>query len=132
MEKNLISIIIRTKNEERWIGLCIERIKKQTYKNFEIILVDSFSEDKTVEKAKRNGVEKIVKIKEYKPGKAINMGIEASKGQYIVILSAHCLPINSNWLTDLFEEINSGYLKYLSNKTLNRIYRYVTIRVIIF
>ena len=62
MEKNLISIIIRTKNEERWIGLCIERIKKQTYKNFEIILVDSFSEDKTVEKAKRNGVEKIVEI----------------------------------------------------------------------
>ena len=29
MEKKLISIIIRTKNEERWIGLCIERIKKQ-------------------------------------------------------------------------------------------------------
>ena len=56
MEKNLISIIIRTKNEERWIGLCIERIKKQSYKNYEIILVDSFSEDKTVEKAKRNGV----------------------------------------------------------------------------
>ena len=109
MEKNLISIIIRTKNEERWIGVCIERIKKQSYKNFEIILVDSFSEDKTVEKAKRNGVKKIVKIKEYKPGKAINMGIEASKGQYIVILSAHCLPINSNWLTDLFEEINSDH-----------------------
>ena len=35
------------------------------------------------------------------------MGIKASKGQYIVILSAHCLPINNNWLSDLFEEINS-------------------------
>ena len=107
MEKNLISIIIRTKNEERWIGLCIGRIKKQSYKNYEIVLVDSFSEDKTVEKAKRNGVENIVRIKEYKPGKAINMGIRASKGQYIVILSAHCLPINENWLSDLLEEINS-------------------------
>ena len=109
MEKNLISIIIRTKNEERWIGLCIGRIKKQTYKNFEIILVDSLSEDKTVDKAKRNGVNKIVKIKDYKPGKAINMGIRASKGQFIVILSAHCLPINSNWLNDLLEEINSDH-----------------------
>ena len=86
MEKNLISIIIRTKNEERWIGLCIARIKKQSYKNFEIILVDSFSEDKTVEKAKRNGVEKIVKIKEYKPGKAINMGAKIAQGKYLIIL----------------------------------------------
>ena len=32
-----VSIIIRTKNEERWIGLCLEAIFKQSYKNFEII-----------------------------------------------------------------------------------------------
>ena len=35
------------------------------------------------------------------------MGIEASRGKYIVILSAHCLPINKNWLEDLVNEINS-------------------------
>ena len=34
MKNSLISIIIRTKNEERWIGLCIEQIKKQNYKNY--------------------------------------------------------------------------------------------------
>ena len=28
------------------------------------------------------------------------MGIEASKGEFIVILSAHCLPINNEWLKD--------------------------------
>ena len=107
MQNNLISIIIRTKNEERWIGLCIEQIKKQSYKNYEIILVDSKSEDKTVEKAKRHGVNKVVEVKDYKPGKAINMGIEASKGEFIVILSAHCLPINNDWLMDFYQEINS-------------------------
>lgn len=107
MKNNLISIIIRTKNEERWIGLCIEQIKKQSYKDYEIILVDSISEDKTVEKAKRHGVEKVVKIKQYKPGKAINMGIEASKGEFIVILSAHCVPINTKWLEDFYKEIKS-------------------------
>lgn len=107
MKNSLISIIIRTKNEERWIGLCIEQIKKQNYKNYEIILVDSISTDKTVDKAKRHGIDKLVTIKDYKPGKAINMGIEASKGEYIVILSAHCLPINNTWLKELFEEINS-------------------------
>ena len=107
MKRDLISIIIRTKNEERWIGLCLKRIKEQKHKNHEIILVDSSSDDKTVEKAKRNGIDKLVKIKDYKPGKAINMGIEASNGEYIVILSAHCLPIDNNWLTDLIQEINS-------------------------
>ena len=107
MKNSLISIIIRTKNEERWIGLCIEQIKKQQYTNYEIILVDSISNDKTVEKARRHGIDKLVTIKNYKPGFAINKGIEASKGEYIVILSAHCLPINNLWLTDLIEEINS-------------------------
>ena len=107
MKRDLVSIIIRTKNEERWIGLCLKRIKDQNYKNHEIILVDSSSIDKTVEKAKRNGIDKLVNISDYKPGKAINMGIEASRGKYIVILSAHCLPINKNWLEDLVNEINS-------------------------
>ena len=58
-----VSIIIRTKNEERWIGHCIKRINSQPYKNFEIILVDSESTDNTVNKAKEKGIEKLVKIK---------------------------------------------------------------------
>ena len=104
---HLLSIIIRTKNEERWIGLCLERIKSQNYKNHEIILVDSGSTDKTVAKAKRHGIDKLVIIDDYKPGKAINLGIEESKGEFIVILSAHCLPIKNDWLDELLEEISS-------------------------
>ena len=50
MTQELVSIIIRTKNEERWISQCLDAIFKQTYKNFEIILVDNYSNDKTVEK----------------------------------------------------------------------------------
>ena len=49
---NLLSIIIRTKNEERWIGLCLERIKSQNYKNYEIILVDSGSQIRLLRKQK--------------------------------------------------------------------------------
>ena len=54
MKINLSSIIIRTKNEERWINSCLDSIYNQTYKNFEIILVDNLSNDKTVEKQSRN------------------------------------------------------------------------------
>ena len=102
-----VSIIIRTKNEERWIGHCLKRIHSQTYKNYEIILVDSLSTDNTVNKAKKNKIDVLIEIKEYKPGYAINEGIRSSSGELIVILSAHCLPINDYWLKDLVQAINS-------------------------
>ena len=106
-QQKKVSIIIRTKNEERWIGHCINRIHSQNYKNFEIILVDSLSTDNTVNKAREKKIDKLVEIKDYKPGFAINEGIRASSGDLIVILSAHCLPKDQFWLEDLTNAINT-------------------------
>ena len=94
----IVSIIIRTKNEERWITPCFEALKSQTYRNFEIIIVDNQSTDRTLEKIRQFKVDKIVKITDYLPGKALNYGIEESVGKYIVCLSAHCIPVNKTWL----------------------------------
>jgi len=99
------SIIIRTFNEERWIGKCIRQINNQSFQDFEIILVDSSSTDKTIDKAKGHGVKKVVNVKNYLPGKAINAGVEVSEGEYIVMLSAHCLPVNNSWLEKLVTAI---------------------------
>ena len=52
-KKEKISIIIRTKNEERWIESCINSIYQQKKVKFEIIIVDNFSTDKTVLRAKK-------------------------------------------------------------------------------
>ena len=71
--KPKISIIIRTKNEERWILKCLEQIKKQTFKEYEIILVDNNSTDKTVEKASLVGVKKILVINSFLPYDLINV-----------------------------------------------------------
>ena len=46
--KSLISIIVRTKNEERWIFSCLRSIYQQTHKQVEVILVDNNSTDMTV------------------------------------------------------------------------------------
>ena len=99
--KKKCSIIIRTKNEERWISLCLESIFMQNYKNYEIIIVDNNSIDQTIEKAKNYGVKKILNIGNYLPGKALNLGIKKSSGEYIVCLSAHCIATNKNWLRNL-------------------------------
>jgi glycosyltransferase involved in cell wall biosynthesis len=45
----LVSIVIRTKNEEKWLPYCIEAIRTQTYTNFEIIIVDNESTDNTLD-----------------------------------------------------------------------------------
>ena len=104
MNNPLASIIVRTKNEEKWIGDCLDAISKQRYPNFEIILVDNLSTDKTVEKAMDFGV-KLVEIERFRPGLAINDGIRASKGDLLVCLSGHCIPSNDNWLENLLKPL---------------------------
>ena len=96
-----ISIIIRTKNEERWISHSLSMLFNQDFKDFEVILVDNKSTDHTVEVAKRFPIKKIVSIENFRPGHAINEGIRVSSGNYIVCLSAHCVPKSTLWLTQL-------------------------------
>ena len=100
----LVSIIIRTKNEERWISSCLRSVFRQSYKNIEVIIVDNKSTDHTVERSKSFAV-KVVSIDEFFPGRAINDGIRASSGDYIVCLSAHCIPVNEFWLEKLIQDI---------------------------
>ena len=66
--KPLVSIIIRTKNEEDWIKPCLQSIRNQNFKNpYEIILVDNNSKDATLKIAKEYKVERIVKINKFFP-----------------------------------------------------------------
>ena len=102
----LVSIIIRTKNEEKWISSCLRSVYSQSYKNIEVIIVDNNSTDKTVVKAQVFPV-KVVNIEDFLPGKAINLGIRKSTGKYIVCLSGHCVPVNNDWLANLVEDLNS-------------------------
>ena len=102
----LVSIIVRTKNEERWISSCLRSIYQQSYKNVEVVLVDNESTDMTVKKAKEFPV-KLISIKGFLPGKSINDGIKASSGDYIVCISGHCIPTNNEWLGRLIKELNN-------------------------
>ncbi|UPT74545.1 MAG: glycosyltransferase [Elusimicrobiota bacterium] len=95
-----ISIIVRTKNEERWIGRCLRMIYQQDFKDLEVVLVDNRSSDHTVAVARKYPV-KVVEIGRYLPGDALNAGIRASSGEFIACLSAHCIPQRTDWLSKL-------------------------------
>ncbi len=104
-----ISIIIRSKNEEKWIRHCLTMLHAQQEQDFEVILVDNHSQDATRQIAERSGAVKIISIDHYLPGAALNRGIEVSSGEFIVCLSAHCIPQDESWLGILisgFEDQN--------------------------
>ena len=102
----LISIIIRTKNEEKWISSCLRSVFNQNYKNFEVVLVDNCSTDQTIKSAEKFPI-KLVSIEKFLPGKAINDGIRASNGEYLVCLSGHCIPKENTWLEKLVEKLEN-------------------------
>ena len=112
-----ISIVIRVKNEERWIGHCIQSVLDMIDKP-EIVIVDDnstddslkicnlFFEDPALDKKDRNYTKmKFIKIENYTPGKAINLGVKNCSNPYVLIISAHCVlkKININKLIDLLD-----------------------------
>lgn len=97
------SIIIRTKNEEKFIGEVLKRLSNQTYKDFEVIIVDSGSIDKTLEIAGEFEFVKIFKIQpeEFSYPFALNYGCaRASAQKYFIFISGHSLPLSKTWLQD--------------------------------
>lgn len=103
-----VSLIIRTKNEEQWIGKCLKAVFEQTLKDFEVIVVENGSTDRTPEILKKFPL-KIVEYQEevWRPGKALNAGIRESSGEYIGIVSGHCIPMRATWLETFVKELES-------------------------
>jgi glycosyltransferase involved in cell wall biosynthesis len=82
--KPYVSVIIPTFNSERTIAKCLESIKSQTYENVEIIVVDKFSNDKTVHIAMSYGA-KVFKIHTNERCGQMNYGVKKAEGKYIDI-----------------------------------------------
>lgn len=89
----LVSIITPTYNAEKFIQATIESVQNQTYQNWEMILVDDASTDKTV-KIISDFAEKDSRIKLFKleknsgNGFARNIALEKAVGKYIAYLDA--------------------------------------------
>jgi len=85
-----VSVIIRNRNEERYIGFAIQSVLDH-FNNPEILIIDNNSCDGSLEIAKSFNFAnlKIFKIVDYTPGKALNLGAKESTYDNILILSAH-------------------------------------------
>ena len=91
MKDDLISIIIPVYNAEKFLDETINTVLNQTYKNFELILVNDGSKDKSVDVIKKHN-DKRIKLIDNKNNKGAalsrNDGIRKAKGRYICFLDA--------------------------------------------
>ena len=105
MEK--VSIIIITLNEEKYLPRLLDSLKQQTYKDFEIIVSDSNSNDKTVEIAKeysKNFKEFSIKKLGIAKGPAYgrNQGAKLAKYENLLFLDADTI-LPSNFLEKMLK-----------------------------
>ena len=96
------TILIRAFNEERWLPEVLEAIDRQRYRDFEVLLVDSGSVDRTREIVAASGG-RVVRLRsdDFTFGHSLNVGIGEARGSFIVILSAHAIPTGDQWLDRL-------------------------------
>ncbi|MFL5500074.1 MAG: alcohol dehydrogenase catalytic domain-containing protein [Gemmatimonadaceae bacterium] len=96
------TILVRAFNEERWLPEVLASIDEQTYRDFELLLVDSGSIDRTREIFAGHGGRVIrMRSDDFTFGHSLNVGIREARGSFIVILSAHAIPTNPTWLERL-------------------------------
>lgn len=102
----MLSIIIPTLNEEKYLPKLLESIKNQTFKDYEIIVADFNSKDKTRKIAKKYRC-KIVNGG--KPSVARNNGAKIAKGDMLFFIDADCI-VNKSFLHKALNEIKSRNL----------------------
>lgn len=97
-----ISIIILTKNAGPNFEKLLKTLYSQSLKDFEIIVIDSGSNDSTILVAKKYECTVYeIKPDEFHHSKTRNYGAELCNGDYIVYITQDALPLNSEWLSNL-------------------------------
>ena len=96
-----ISIIIPTLNEEKYLPNLLKDIKSQNFKDYELIVADDNSTDKTPEIAKKYKAEV---VKGGLPGVGRNAGAKIANGDYLFFLDAD-IRLPKNFLREVYNEM---------------------------
>lgn len=102
-----VSIIIPTLNEEKNLERLLRSLKKQSFRDFELIVADAKSEDNTKGIAKQFGAKV---VKGGRPGQGRNAGANVAKGDVFVFLDADVTLPNKHFLRDVLKEMRSRRL----------------------
>jgi len=110
----MVSVVVRCRNEERYVGYTIQSIYDYFGYDVEIIIVDNESTDnsiRVVNTFEYLNIKKVdIKKNDYTPGRALNLGVQYCTGDYVLILSAHCQITEMDFENDIKKKLDGGYV----------------------
>lgn len=129
MKTIIASVIIPNWNGKDLLEDCLKSLANQSYKNFELVVVDNNSNDGSVGYISYNFPQvKVVKLsKNFGFAKAINEGVKAAKGEYVVFLNNDTC-VDRDWLKSLIKcvekhpeviSVNSKLLNFYDRKIID-------------
>jgi GT2 family glycosyltransferase len=103
-----VTVAVPNWNGERFLNLCLTSLRRQSFEDFETILVDNGSTDASVDFVKRNFPEVRVVSLTHNQGfsAAVNAGIQASEAEYVVLLN-NDTEVDPGWLEALVRAAES-------------------------
>lgn len=115
MKKNIkFSFIVPNYNKGCYIKECLNSIFHQTYKNFEVIVVDDGSTDNSVEEIKKFSDVLFFSTNRLQAGGARNVGLKKASGEYIIFLDSDDYLSNDYVLEGLSDIVNKEDIIFLN------------------
>jgi len=116
-----VTIVFRALNEEKYFEQALQACRAQVLDDLtlDIVLVDSGSTDRTLKIAEKYECQ-IVHIPkhEFSFGRSLNWGCEAAQGDYLIFISAHCIPTHDRWLQNLIQPLIDNKAVYSYGRQL--------------
>lgn len=107
-----ITIIIPVYNAEKTLKKCLYSVKKQNYKNYEVVIVDDYSTDHSASIAEEYGY-KLIRLKENSgSGKARNIGAKEAKTKLIAFTDSDCM-LPEDWLSRIIKSFENKKVKFI-------------------
>ena len=119
MAKNLkASVIVSNYQGMEFLPKCLDHLARQTYPNFEIILVDAGSSDGSADFVQQNfPAVTLVRCGKMGIGEAINIGIKKSTGDIIVFDVNTDEYVEPNWLEELIKQLERHHFNIITGTT---------------
>ncbi len=143
-----VSVIICAKNEAKNLEIFLPSIISQNYPDFEIVLINDASRDKTQKVmelfASKHDNIKVVNVKNVEAfwgnkKYALTLGIKVAKHDYLLFTDADCKPVSPDWISQMcscFDEsktivLGYGAYKKIEKSFLNKLIRFETLQTAI-
>lgn len=143
-----VSVIICAKNEAENLQKFLPSVIAQDYPNFEIVLINDASTDKTFKvmesfAAKHNNI-RLVNVKNVEAfwgnkKYALTLGIKVAKHDYLLFTDADCKPLSKHWISEMASHFDNsktivlgyGSYKKIKKSLLNKLIRFETLQTAI-